>query len=163
MSYKNMRKSLIFVSLGCGLLMTAAGAQAPSNAQPQKGAKAEEKAEKKAEEKAEKKAEKAEMSSTPAPTSSSACYLWKGRGGAPAGYMATHASCRPWGSNQGWGFLKNNNGVSYYQGTLKDAGATPSTWAVYADFSSAVFSSKAEYDWFVANTRLSGSCAECLR
>lgn len=158
MNYKNMRKSLIVFSLGSGLLMTAAGAQAPSAAHQQKGAKTE---------KAEKKAEKAEeKSSTPAQTPSNACYLWRGRGGAPPGYMATHASCRPWGSNQGWVFLKNNNGVSYYQGTLKDAVVTPTTphtWAVYTDFSSAVFSSKADYDWFVANTKLYGSCAECLR
>ncbi|WNG23564.1 hypothetical protein F0U62_05615 [Cystobacter fuscus] len=96
-------------------------------------------------------------------TPSNACYLWKGRGGAPsASYMATHASCRPWNSNYGWSFFKNTNGVDYYRGTFKDAVASPSTWAVYADFGSAVVSSKADYDSFVANTKLSGSCGECL-
>lgn len=92
-----------------------------------------------------------------------ACYLWKGRGGAPtASYMATYASCRPWNSNSGWKFIKQNNGADYYGGTFKDAAATPPTWAVYADFGSAVVTSKADHDAFVANSRLSGSCGECL-
>ena len=92
-----------------------------------------------------------------------ACYLWKGRGGAPqASYMAAHASCRPWNGSSGWSFIKKNNGVDYYRGTFKEAGATPSIWAVYADFGSAAVTSKADYDSFVANTKLSGSCGECL-
>lgn len=147
-----MRKFLTFFSLGSCLLMTGAGAQTPPAAQPEKAPKAEQ---------AGKSSTAAQTSSTPTP--SNACYLWKGRGGAPsASYMATHASCRPWNSNYGWSFIKNNNGVDYYRGTFKDAAATPSTWAVYADFGSAVVSSKADYDSFVANTRLSGSCGECL-
>lgn len=98
-----------------------------------------------------------------AQTPSNACYLWKGRGGAPqASYMASHASCRPWNSNHGWSFFKKNNGVDYYRGTFKDAVATGSTWAVYADFGSAVVTSKADYDSFVANTKLFGSCGACL-
>ncbi|MFP2927764.1 hypothetical protein ACLESO_21705 [Pyxidicoccus sp. 3LG] len=128
-----MRKFVTLFSLGSCLLMTGAGAQTPP-AQPP-------------------------STQTPA----NACYLWKGRGGPPTeGYMATHASCRPWNSNYGWSFIKKNNGVDYYRGTFKDAAATPSTWAVYADFGSAVVTSKADYDSFVANTRLSGSCGECL-
>ena len=31
-----------------------------------------------------------------------------------------------------------------------------------ADFASAVLTSKADYDSFVANTKVSGSCGECL-
>ena len=129
-----MRKLMTLFSLGICLLVTHAGAQ-----------------------------------TAPAPTPATqlpvnACYMWKGRGGAPAtSYMATHASCRPWNSSSGWSFIKNSNGVSYYRGTFKDAGATPSTWAVYADFGSAAVTSKADYDSFVANTKLSGSCGECLR
>ncbi|NTX14680.1 hypothetical protein HUA76_28190 [Myxococcus sp. CA056] len=92
-----------------------------------------------------------------------ACYLWKGRGGAPtAGYMVTHASCRPWNRNYGWSFIKTNNEVGYYRGTFEAAAATPSTWAVYADFGSAVVTSQADYTSFIANTKLSGSCSECL-
>ena len=71
--------------------------------------------------------------------------------------MATYASCRPWNSSSGWSFIKKNNGVDYYRGTFKDAASTPSTWAVYADFGSAVVTSKADYDSFVANTKVSGS------
>ncbi|WP_257463499.1 hypothetical protein [Archangium lipolyticum] len=130
-----MRKFLTVFSLGSCLLMTGAGAQTPPAAQPDKAPKVEQ----------------------------NACYLWKGRGGSPQGsYMATHANCRPWNSHYGWSFFKHNNGADYYRGTFKDAVVTPSTWAVYADFGSAVVSSKADYDSFVANTKLSGSCGECL-
>ena len=128
-----MRKFMTLFSLGSCLLMTGAGAQTPPAPSP----------------------------STQPPAN--ACYLWKGRGGAPtASYMATHASCRPWNSSSGWSFFKKNNGVDYYRGTFKETGATPSTWAVYADFGSAAVTSKADYDSFVANTKLSGSCGECL-
>ena len=128
-----MRKFMTLFSLGSCLLMTGAGAQTPP----------------------------APLPSTQPPAN--ACYLWKGRGGAPLeNYMAAHASCRPWNSSSGWSFFKKNNGVDYYRGTFKEAGATPSTWAVYADFGSAVVTSKADYDSFVANTKLSGSCGECL-
>lgn len=131
---KKMRKFFLTVfSLSSCLLMTGAGAQTP-----------------------------APVSSNQTP--SNACYLWKGRGGTPqASYMASHASCRPWNSNYGWSFFKPNNGVDYYRGTFKDALATGSTWAVYADFGSAVVTSKADYDSFVANTKLFGSCATCLK
>ncbi|MBZ4412466.1 hypothetical protein K8640_30005 [Myxococcus sp. XM-1-1-1] len=92
-----------------------------------------------------------------------ACYLWKGRGGNPTqSYMVTHASCRPWNRNHGWSFIQTNNGVDYYRGTFEGAAATPSLWAVYADFGSAVLTTQADYDAFIANTRLSGSCADCL-
>ena len=139
---KKMRKLFLTVfSLGSCLLMAGAGAQTPPAAQPEEAPKVE--------------------SSTQTP--SNACYLWKGRGGAPqASYMATHASCRPWNSNYGWSFFKKNNGVDYYRGTFKDAVATGSTWAVYADFGSAVVTSKVDYDSFVANTKLFGSCGACL-
>lgn len=142
-----MRKLLTFFSLGSCLLVTGAGAQTPPDAQKDKAPKA----------------EQAEKSIPAAQTPTNACYLWKGRGGAPPGYMATHVGCHPWNSPQGWSFIKKNNGVDYYRGTFKDTAATHSIWAVYADFSSAVVSTKAEYDWFVANTKLSGSCGECLR
>ena len=128
-----MRKFMTLFMLGSCLVITDAGAQTPPAPAP----------------------------STLLPVN--ACYLWKGRGGAPqTSYMATHASCRPWNSSSGWSFFKKNNGVDYYRGTFKDAAATPSTWAVYTDFGSAVFTSKADYDSFVANTKLSGSCGECL-
>ncbi|GEN09626.1 hypothetical protein SAMN05443572_109278 [Myxococcus fulvus] len=93
-----------------------------------------------------------------------ACYLWKGRGGNPTrSYMVTHASCLPWNRNHGWGFFQTNNGVDYYRGTFESAAATPSLWAVYADFGSAVVTSQADFNAFIANTRLSGSCSECLQ
>jgi hypothetical protein len=77
--------------------------------------------------------------------------------------MASHASCRPWNSNSGWSFFKKTNGVDYYRGTFKDAVATGSSWAVYTDFGSAVVTSKADYDSFIANTKLFGSCGACLK
>ncbi|AGC45318.1 hypothetical protein MYSTI_04017 [Myxococcus stipitatus DSM 14675] len=128
-----MRRFVTFLSLGSCLLMTGADAQTPP---------------------------------APAPTPqvpANACYLWKGRGGAPtASYLATFASCRPWNNSSGWKFLKSNSGVDYHGGTFKDAVATPATWAVYADFGTAAVTTKADFDAFVANSRLSGSCAACL-
>jgi hypothetical protein len=114
----------------------------------------------------------AHMSPAPAPQDSndsagavsamnSQCFIWKGLGGAPPGYLTTYAQC-VCSCTAGWSFYSYNNGVNYYRAAIDGVTVSPWPWAVFSSLTTTATTSLATYNSFTSGTDKWGNCNGCL-
>jgi hypothetical protein len=93
---------------------------------------------------------------------SNACYVWKGRGGAPPGYMHARALCAAAGGSYGFVYSHDANGESYFKGAINGTVVTGSSWAIYSSPDAITTTSQATFNSFTTGIGVSGSCTGCL-